>query len=205
MVPDFETQPTLAGILSENKQNTGNIFYCNPLSQLYLYKSDIKTPNFDIMVLLSGIEHARTKLENILLQQLSQTSYKVLFVRGVHDKTSALTSDKANITVVNFLTSDAVFEALTSSKLIICRSGYSTVTDLMYCRTNAILVPTPGQTEQEYLAARCKTNNWFYSTNQKHFNLESAIISSQGYKNPGMMTDFVGTEKKIRQILNESV
>jgi UDP-N-acetylglucosamine:LPS N-acetylglucosamine transferase len=47
------------------------------------------------------------------------------------------------------------------SKKIICRPGYSTIMDLSALQKPAYFIPTPGQTEQEYLAKlHGKENGW---------------------------------------------
>jgi UDP-N-acetylglucosamine:LPS N-acetylglucosamine transferase len=54
----------------------------------------------------------------------------------------------------NYLLSSALEKAIQQSKLVICRSGYSTVMDLAKLGAKALFIPTPGQFEQEYLAKR---------------------------------------------------
>jgi predicted glycosyltransferase len=55
------------------------------------------------------------------------------------------------ITIVNYLNSDEMSHAINQSEMVISRSGYSTVMDLMKLNKRSIVVPTPGQTEQEYI------------------------------------------------------
>ena len=74
-------------------------------------------------------------------------------MRGVPENTPPL-KDFNNMVFKNMLTSDALADAITSSKLVVCRSGYSTILDLVALKASAIFYPTPGQTEQEYLAER---------------------------------------------------
>ena len=59
---------------------------------------------------------------------------------------------KNNLTIVSHLSSKELNKAILQSRFIISRSGYSTIMDLHKLGKNAILIPTPGQTEQEYLA-----------------------------------------------------
>lgn len=48
-------------------------------------------------------------------------------------------------------------ELIKSANCIICRSGYSTLMDLFVLKkTNLILIPTPAQSEQLYLASYWK-------------------------------------------------
>jgi hypothetical protein len=45
----------------------------------------------------------------------------------------------------------------------------------------AIFIPTPGQTEQEYLGAELMNKGIALSVNQVGFNLESALIEAEKY------------------------
>ncbi|NCA79262.1 MAG: glycosyl transferase, partial [Sphingobacteriia bacterium] len=47
-------------------------------------------------------------------------------------------------------------QLIVNAPTVICRSGYSTLMDLMTLGKKAVLIPTPGQTEQEYLAENLK-------------------------------------------------
>ena len=57
------------------------------------------------------------------------------------------------------------------AKLVVSRSGYSTILDLAVIGTKALMVPTPGQIEQEYLAEYHNRKGTFYSVNQDNINL----------------------------------
>jgi UDP-N-acetylglucosamine:LPS N-acetylglucosamine transferase len=59
--------------------------------------------------------------------------------------------------------------------IIVCRPGYSTLMDLAALGRNAVLVPTPGQTEQEYLAEYLAASGTFCSMSQEQFNLSEAL------------------------------
>lgn len=49
-------------------------------------------------------------------------------------------------------------DSIRNARLIISRTGYSTLMDLLVLKKKAILIPTPGQLEQEYLAELHKGN-----------------------------------------------
>ena len=66
--------------------------------------------------------------------------------------------------------------------MIFCRSGYSTIMDLSKLGKKAILIPTPGQTEQEYLAKHLKKRKICYSQSQDKFNLNKSVFESEKYK-----------------------
>jgi UDP-N-acetylglucosamine:LPS N-acetylglucosamine transferase len=76
---------------------------------------------------------------------------KVLVVRGI-PKREVLRQQLDNVTLVSHLPSDELKAHLLAAKEIICRSGYSSIMDLHVLGKKATLIPTPGQTEQEYLA-----------------------------------------------------
>jgi len=79
------------------------------------------------------------------------------------------------------------------SELIISRSGYSTIMDLQKLQSNAIFVPTPGQTEQEYLAKYLDERKICFYQKQKKFNLKKAINVNKEYS--GFRTNI--SEKKL--------
>ena len=64
------------------------------------------------------------------------------------------------------MTSNDLEAALNSSKLIISRSGYTTIMDLAKLEKKAIFIPTPGQFEQLYLSEKLsKIENILNSNN----------------------------------------
>lgn len=148
-VPDFENEEdSLAGHLSRN--NTfKNVRYLGPLSRLK--KTENKSKKFDYLCLLSGPEPERTKLETLLMQKAVKSDKQICLVRGTH----LLMEDvpPINVHVVDLPDSKQLCELITASTTIICRSGYSTLMDLYTLKnTNCVLIPTPGQSEQTYLA-----------------------------------------------------
>ena len=75
-----------------------------------------------------------------------------MLVRGFPNETKKISFDNTAIEIINHLSAAELNIAFQQSKIIICRSGYTTIMDLVKLGKSAILVPTPGQTEQEYLA-----------------------------------------------------
>lgn len=67
------------------------------------------------------------------------------------------------------------------SDMIISRCGYTTVMDLIKLQKKAILIPTPGQTEQEYLAQYLSEKKIFYTIGQKGFNLQTALVQAGAF------------------------
>jgi predicted glycosyltransferase len=62
-----------------------------------------------------------------------------------------------------------------SAEYIIFRGGYTSLMELIPFQKKLILIPTPGQTEQEYLASWWEANGWVISFSQENFNLKEAL------------------------------
>ncbi|WP_375238309.1 glycosyltransferase [Aurantibacter sp.] len=182
-IPDFENSPNLSGILSHFssiKVKTPTRF----IGGLSRFQPSKIKHKYAIMVLLSGPEPQRTLLEEKLLVELNKCSRPVLFVQGkieINQKTERL----KNITTINFLTSKGLEIALNESDLIICRSGYTSIMDLAKLQKKAFFIPTPGQSEQEYLAKHIETQNIAPFCNQDIFTLEqlAKVENYSGFKN----------------------
>lgn len=150
-VPDAEGTDNLSGKLSHPA--LPNVQYIGTLSR---FKKAIKTEKkFDVLAVLSGPEPQRTLLEEKLRKQLSKSGLTYLLVRGLPSKTNS----KAN--EVNYLKAGELSSTIAQSKVVICRSGYSTIMDLMALQadTKIVFIPTPGQTEQEYLGNKLEEEN----------------------------------------------
>jgi len=183
-VPDFEHEPNLSGELSHPVKKPVKVKYIGTLSRFNLPKNEpfiIKVKDkFDILVLLSGPEPQRTLLEEKLVDQILQTNYKTLVLRGKPGKNEQIW--KKNILFLNHLATDELKEIIINTPVIICRSGYSSIMDLVTLKKNAILIPTPGQTEQEYLAEYLMKKECFFAVAQKDFQLEKALNELEKYK-----------------------
>jgi UDP:flavonoid glycosyltransferase YjiC (YdhE family) len=149
-VPDFPEAESLSGILSHGLKTDMPTTLIGPQSRFLGMTTTAPTESFPVVAMLSGPEPQRTLLENILLEQLPVLGTKVLLVRGVVEPGSAVENN--NITKVNYLHKEALFQHLSAAEWVICRPGYSTLMDLTVLGKKALLIPTPGQTEQEYLA-----------------------------------------------------
>ena len=157
-IPDFEGSRSLAGHLSLPVKNIVHQ-YLGALSRFSSEKI-VKTPiKYQYLVLLSGPEPQRTYLESELLALLEQKNVPSLLVRGVTND-SVLVSKSAQVKIINCLYGDDLFEHIMAAEKLICRSGYSTLMDLYYWKKPALLIPTPGQTEQIYLAKYWAKKGW---------------------------------------------
>jgi predicted glycosyltransferase len=80
-----------------------------------------------------------------------------------------------NITTYSFLTKEKREYLLNRAKMVIARSGYSTIMDLGVIHTKGLLIPTPGQIEQEYLGQYHNKKETFFSISQSELQLSEAI------------------------------
>ena len=148
-VPDFEeSTKSLAGLLSRNHA-LRNVTYIGPLSRLAPLHSIVE--DLDYLFLLSGPEPQRTILEIVLFEIANKSNKSICIVRGSNTPLSVKSNH--TISVVNYATSNQLSNLIQRAKTIVCRSGYSTLMDLNALHKKTIvLIPTPGQQEQEYLA-----------------------------------------------------
>ncbi|MBK6994095.1 MAG: hypothetical protein IPH31_03920 [Lewinellaceae bacterium] len=129
----------------------------------------------NVAVVLSGPEPQRTYLEQILLEQALALPHKFVFVKGkTGSKEHHIVSE--NVEVVSYLTTSDLQQLLLSSQIVVCRAGYSSIMDLAALgRKKAILVPTPGQTEQEYLGEMFTKQGIFLCQKQEEVDLEKGL------------------------------
>ncbi len=178
-VPDAEGNNNLAGELSHAKKLPHTaIKYLGALSRFEKMEAE---KMYDLLVIISGPEPQRTIFEELLLNQLKNFNDKVLFVRGLPGNAEIKEFSNPLIEIQNHLSAAELNKAILQSNLVISRSGYTTVMDLNKLQQKAILVATPGQTEQEYLAEYLMDKKMFYSVNQKQFLLNEAVAKSNSF------------------------
>jgi len=175
-VPDTAEHNNLSGMLSTPFRYP--IDFIGPLSRLTPVK--IPVSKYDALILLSGPEPQRSILEKLLADQLALIStFRFAIIRGTELKRTV--SYPETVTVVDFASSARVGEMMAAAEIVIARSGYSTVMDLATLQKKAIFIPTPGQTEQEYLARRMEKQGIAWFAVQKDFRLSDALVMSHRY------------------------
>jgi len=95
-------------------------------------------------------------------------------VRGITETTDCQQLNEF-VKMENHLDAKALNRAILSAKVVVSRAGYSTIMDLVALGKTAILIPTPEQTEQEYLADFFKQKKIFYTATQEQFSLSHAL------------------------------
>jgi UDP:flavonoid glycosyltransferase YjiC (YdhE family) len=187
-IPDVEGENNLSGDLSHKRSLPDKFKFIGVLSRFAERKIIETNAEFDFMAILSGPEPQRTIFENIILKQVENSNLKGILVRGLPEDNSECKMQNAALKVFNHLETDEFLNYLQKSKVVISRSGYSTIMDLAALGKKAILVPTPGQTEQEYSADYHFKEGHFYSQSQHEFNLVKAIEEFENYKGMRMIS-----------------
>ena len=172
-VPDAAGDPNLAGKLSHPNQFP--LIPVKYLGVLSRFKRTVIEKKYELLIMLSGPEPQRSIFENILLSQLKNIDGSIVLVRGLPGEEKRLQIENDQLIIHNHLPTGSLNELILQSKNIVARCGYSTVMDLVTLQQKAILVPTPGQTEQEYLAIHLMENKFFYTCSQENFSLKASL------------------------------
>lgn len=189
-IPDIEGEKNLSGDLSHKYSLPKNAKYIGWLSRfvpchIEQSKTSQTISNDEILrsaqddyifVILSGPEPQRAIFENKILAQAKNVTQNILVVQGKTEENK--NEIIGNIALVSHLETEEMRRAILNAQKIICRSGYSTIMDLMVLGKTAMLVPTSGQTEQEYLAKYLSEKKMFKYIEQDKFDLRKALIPS---------------------------
>ena len=130
-----------------------------------------------VLALLSGPEPQRTLFERKVAEQLRALGARATIVRGLAPSAAAvpLPLEAPNLRWIPFAAAAEIAALLKESSIVVARSGYSTVMDLACTGSRALLVPTPGQTEQEHLAGRLRRRGAFLAVAQDELDLAAQI------------------------------
>ena len=177
-VPDFEVNG-LAGELSHPEKLPVKTKYLGALSRFEIRETIEK--KYDLLISISGPEPQRSIFENQLLDALRSFNGSVLFIRGLPGDDQNIRNDNGRVEIKNHLSAGELNTAILQSAMIVSRCGYTTVMDLVKLKKKAILIPTPGQTEQEYLAAYLMERKIFFTVKQEDFSLHEALSAAGSF------------------------
>jgi hypothetical protein len=137
---------------------------------------------YDLVAILSGPEPQRTKLEKEILPQLIRYPGKCALVRGVI--TDDVPKQEGSVIIFPYMDRSGVNQMLNSAEIILCRTGYSSLMDLLKVGTKAILIPTPGQPEQIYLGERLKEHSQFVVQGQGEVDVVEGVKKLRTSRSP---------------------
>ena len=176
-----DEKKNLAGELSKPKKLPNNYKYIGLHSRLEFSK---KAKKYKLCFILTGPEPQRTSFEKIIMQSVKEREEKIVIILGKTEEEKKITT-KNNKTIISSSNTSEINKYILESEIIIARSGYSTIMDLQKMQSKAIFVPTPGQTEQEYLAKSLKERGVCFYQKQNEFDLNKAIHESKNYSGFG--------------------
>ena len=171
-VPDVENEPSLGGKLSHPAIKGVKTKYIGHLSRFTSDNQPVTEKTNKFLVILSGPEPQRSMFEDIVLKQARETKDNILILRAKPDSNDLLRDVPDNVSMFNHVDDEMFVQLVNSAEHIICRGGYSSLMDLARLGRTAFLVPTPGQTEQEYLAKHLSETGQWRWCRQSEFRLD---------------------------------
>ena len=199
-IPDEETESNLSGELSHKYPLPSNAVFIGVMSRFLLkVNSQTNKPPYEIVAILSGPEPQRTILEEKILGQLQQLNKKSLVVSGKPGlKTTSI--EWGRITKVSHLTTKDLKFHILHSDFVICRSGYSIIMDLVVLGKPALIIPTPGQTEQEYLGNYMNSRKLFICMKQGQLDIKKGLEKLKKLKPPAIKQNTTLLEKQLENL-----
>jgi uncharacterized protein (TIGR00661 family) len=180
IVPDYaDPVENLSGRLAHGLwfARRRRIYYAGILSSVR--RMDV-AEDVDVFISISGPEPQRTELERIVLERVGECPGKRIVVTLGKPEVKEVRRIGERIMVHGFLDRAGQEEMMNRAKLTVCRSGYTTVMELAELGKKALFIPTPGQTEQEYLARYYARRGWFHSASQYSLDLPRDIARARG-------------------------
>ena len=168
-VPDSNTHQ-LSGQLSKANDSP---FKCQYIGALSRFESLEKTEDLDVLAIVSGPEPQRSIFEELLRKQLTASKFKAVLVLGKTEENKV--EEIGNLKLISHLNAKSLNQQMVNANVVISRSGYSTVMDIAKLNKKAIFVPTPGQTEQLYLAKYFYDKNRAFAMHQKELDIQHAL------------------------------
>jgi len=156
--------------------------------------------DLDYLAIVSGPEPQRSALEKIILRQIQKLPGEKAVLLGSprqerHEKLDATT------TVHSYVSTEEKARLMNRARFIISRSGYTTMMELAELeKRHALLTPTPGQTEQEYLSRYYAREGWFLSRSQYRLRLTEDVKAAMPYRG---FPEIAKTEENVKRLYRE--
>ena len=167
-IPDFfGPSLNLAGHLSHSR----TLYRCphRYIGVLSSYQHLGWEQDIDYLFVISGylLEHKGSFVRD-LLEQAGELPGKKVFVLGNAngDEAEYARYRSSNLEIHSVAAGALRQELFNRARVIISRAGYTTVMDLVEHDKRALLIPTPNQSEQEYLASYLGDQNYYVARTQ---------------------------------------
>ncbi len=164
-IPDFQGSNNLAGKLSHPKRLPSNAQYIGILSRFRGVEINQTNTNWDLVGVVSGPSPQRELLIEQIEKLARSQRIKTLIIKGLPSEGTSIV-EKDGIFYAGHLCDKDFGEVINSTKHLITRSGYTTLMDLTAIGAKGLIVPTPGQTEQVYLAEYLSDKGLFKTCKQ---------------------------------------
>jgi hypothetical protein len=204
-IPDLPGEINLSGRLSHGLKLSDNVRFIGILSRFIgAGTNNVKSESsFRYAIILSGPEPQKEILKQKLINLLKERKFSTIILEG-KPREGSVTRISDNFTFCSHLPSQNIKDLIETSENIITRSGYTTIMELVSLGRSAMIIPTPGQTEQEYLAEYLSKKEWFETMSQNDIksNLSSANVQQ-------MPVEFINaqslilSEKALKEILDD--
>lgn len=202
IVPDIDPlggQPNLSGKLSRSRLDATNkrAYFAGILTSTRKMKMDL---DLDYLIMISGPEPQRTKLEEIIMKQVQKLPGKKAVLLGSPQREGHEDLDE-HTTVHSYLPTEEKVELMNRARFIIARSGYTTMMEMAELdKKHGLFIPTPGQTEQEYLSRYYARQGWFLSRSQYKLQLPEDVKEAMKYHGFPQMTK---TSENVKRLYEE--
>ena len=175
-IPDFShPEVNLSGKLSHRYKTPSNARYIGILSRFSQSDTSYEIQpslRYEVALVFSGPEPQVSIFEKQMISQLIRLEKSAILLRGMRNRPIEISGSLPSyIHHVSHLEVNAFKQVLKQAGLVISRSGYSGIMDFIALGISAILVPSPGQSEQEYLADWLSEKGWFRCVTQDKLNL----------------------------------
>jgi uncharacterized protein (TIGR00661 family) len=197
IVPDYQNRHNLTGELSHHLRFLPNsrLLYAGILCDLPA-ATELDLGKIDFLILVSGPEPQRSIFERIIFKQVSMLEGRVVVALGKPERKYRIR--KGNAIFYSYLNRQQIADYMRQSDFIICRSGYTTVMEMVELKKRGVFVPTPGQIEQEFLARYYLQQGWCFYMPQNKFNLQTAV--TQGKKYSGFPDNLAPTGQNVDRL-----
>ena len=175
-VPDIADYPGYAADLSHPTiMPRIPVTYIGALSQFSILNNkatNTLTVKYKYCFLLSGPEPQRTMLQNMIELEAQKLSAASILIEGRPSDMPNHYQLRGSLTKLRYASGQDLLDIVMQSEFVVCRSGYSTLMELIPIHKKLILIPTPGQTEQMYLAEILAKNKLAITIDQSNFDLQ---------------------------------
>lgn len=199
LVPDVEHGGGLAGDLCHDLAcDWGRrVQYIGPLA-------DARRPDGEqdlrCFISVSGAEPQRSILERLVLQQVRRLEGRVVVALGRPEAPETVYDD-GRIAIYGFLPRDAQIRTMNRARVVVTRSGYTTLMELSQIGRKALLVPTVGQSEQEYLAQYHRRSGAVHSVIQSELDLPRDVAMAESLPGLRRMAPSADSVRRLMSIV----